>query len=145
VSLLLSPDLARALESRGEAAYPEEGAGLILGHVDGERRQATQLLPLPNRSPEASRQRRYSLDARDLMQAEDEAERLGLEILGVYHSHPDHPARPSETDLELALPWYCYVITSVERGRAGESAAWRLADDHTRFEAYAIDLLTPGG
>jgi len=145
VTLLLTPELARALKSTGEAAYPEEGAGLILGHVDGERRQASQLLPLPNRSPEAARRRRYSLDPRDLLQAEVEAERLGLEILGVYHSHPDHPARPSETDLELALPWYCYVITSVERGRAGESAAWRLADDHSRFEAYAIDLLAPGG
>lgn len=145
MSLLLSPDLARALESKGEAAYPEEGAGLILGHVDGERRRASHLFPLPNRSPEESRRRRYTLDPRDLLRAEAEAERLGLDILGVYHSHPDHPARPSETDLELALPWYCYVITSVEHGRAGESAAWRLADDHSRFEAYAIDILTPGG
>ena len=143
--LMLSPDLARALESRGEAAYPEEGAGLILGHVDGERRHALQLLPLPNRSAEASRRQHYSLDPSDLLRAEAEAERLGLEILGVYHSHPDHPARPSETDLELALPWYCYVITSVERGRAGESAAWRLADDHSRFEPYAIDRLSQGG
>lgn len=145
MSLLVSPDLVRDLESRGEAAYPEEGAGLILGSVEGERRRASQLLPLPNRSPEESRGRRYTLDPHDLLRAEAEAERLGLEILGVYHSHPDHPAQPSETDLEMALPWYCYVITSVEHGRANGSAAWRLADDHSRFEPYLIDIMTPGG
>src|SRR4030065_584569 len=91
------------------------------------------VLPLPTRPAWAPPRQHYSLDPSDRLRAEAEAERLGLEILGVYHSHPDHPARPSETDLELALPWYCYVITSVERGRVGASAAWRLADDHRRI------------
>jgi len=145
MTLVLSPALQAALRSSGEAAYPEEGAGLILGQIEGQRRRAQRLLALPNRSPEDSRARRYQLDPRDLLRAEDEAERQGMEILGVYHSHPDHPARPSETDRELALPWYCYVITSIEQGRADESTAWRLADDHSRFEPFAIEVDSQGG
>ncbi len=145
MTLLLSPALESALRSSGEAAYPEEGAGLILGRIEGERRRALRLLPMPNRSPEESRPRRYQLDPRDLMQAETEAERQGMEVLGVYHSHPDHPARPSETDRDLALPWYCYVITSIQRGRAAESTAWRLAEDHSRFEPFALEVDSQGG
>lgn len=144
MTLVMTPALERALNSNGESAYPEEGAGLLLGHVDGERRRAVELLAMPNRSPEAVRPRRYELDPRELLDAEDDADRRGLDVLGVYHSHPDHPARPSETDRSLALPWYVYVIVSVERGRAVDRTAWRLADDRGRFEPVAIDVDSEG-
>jgi len=138
VTLLISEDLVRDLRRHGETAYPEEGAGLILGSADGETRLAAQLRPLANRSPDGARRRRYEIDPRDLMRVEDEAEQGGLEVVGIYHSHPDHPAAPSETDREWALPWYVYVITSVQGGRAVESTGWRLADNRARFEPVLI-------
>ena len=138
MTLLLSEELAQDLRRHGETAYPEEGAGLILGRDEGDRRLAVQLLPLPNRSPDGARRRRYWIDPRDVMEAETQAEREGLDILGVFHSHPDHPAEPSETDREGALPWYVYVITSVRNGSAMESTGWRLADDRLRFEPVPI-------
>jgi proteasome lid subunit RPN8/RPN11 len=66
-----------------------------------------------------------------MMAAEDEAEALGLDVVGVFHSHPDHPAEASETDREWALPWFSYLITSVRSGRAAESRSWRLVDDRS--------------
>lgn len=138
MTLLISEDLVRDLRRHGETAYPEEGAGLILGSADGETRLAAQLRPLANRSPDGARRRRYEIDPRDLMRVEDEAEQGGLEVVGIYHSHPDHPAAPSETDREWALPWYVYVITSVQGGRAVESTGWRLADNRARFEPVLI-------
>jgi proteasome lid subunit RPN8/RPN11 len=145
MSLILSADLVRRLQLSGEEAYPEEGAGLLLGRLEGEQRRVVQLLALPNRSPGSDRRRRYLLDPRDLLEAEDEAERRGLDVLGVFHSHPDHPARPSETDRELALPWYWYVITTIVSGHAGESTAWCLAADERAFEPMAIDVIPAGG
>ncbi|HET7011260.1 MAG TPA: M67 family metallopeptidase [Anaerolineales bacterium] len=140
MTLLLSGDLARAIRRHGESTYPEEGAGLILGKVEGDRRRALQLRTAANRSPAEVRRRRYFVDPREMMQAEAEADDQGLEILGVFHSHPDHPASPSETDREWALPWYVYVITSVRAGRAEESTGWRLAEDRSEFVPVMIEI-----
>lgn len=66
---------------------------------------------------------------------------LGLDIVGVFHSHPDHPNRPSQFDRDWALPWYSYIITSVSAGKAVESRSWRLADDRTNFTEEDIEIL----
>jgi proteasome lid subunit RPN8/RPN11 len=142
VTLVLTKTLAGELRIHGEAAYPHEGAGLILGRSEGERRVAQRIVPIANRWPENGRRRRYRLDPQDLMRAEDEADREGLDIVGVFHSHPDHPAAPSDTDREWALPWYVYVITSVRSGRAAESTGWRLAEDRTRFDPVPIQTVS---
>jgi proteasome lid subunit RPN8/RPN11 len=73
-----------------------------------------------------------------MLRGENEAARRGLDVIGVFHSHPDHPNRPSGYDLEWALPWYSYVITSVQGGRAVESRSWRLQDDRQGFAEEAI-------
>ncbi|HSR47441.1 MAG TPA: M67 family metallopeptidase [Anaerolineales bacterium] len=134
MTLRMDPETARAVHAIAEAAYPAEGAGLLLGrlHDDGVRR-VTAILPLENRWEAGEQTRRYRLDPIDLLEAEDEAERSGLTILGVFHSHPDHPARPSAFDLDRALPFYSYLITSVESGVARESRSWRLRDDRGAF------------
>jgi proteasome lid subunit RPN8/RPN11 len=93
----------------------------------------TGILPLANRFERESRNRRYAIDPTEMMEAEEEAEDLGVDIVGIFHSHPDHPPRPSEFDLAWAMPWYSYIITSVSEGKAIESRSWRLADDRSSF------------
>jgi proteasome lid subunit RPN8/RPN11 len=117
------------IRRHGESSYPEEGAGLILGKVDGDERFADQILPLTNQFEAALRNRRYLITPQDMIKAEEIAEGNGREIIGIFHSHPDHPARPSEFDREQALPWYSYLITSVRQSKAHESRVWRLTEE----------------
>lgn len=141
MSLELTQDILDQIHAHGEAAYPEEGAGFLLGKAHGERRQVTTLLELANAREDAARHNRYLLTPEDYLQSEDEAARLGLDVLGVFHSHPDHPNRPSEFDREWAMPWFSYVITSVQAGRAVESCSWRLAEDRSTFVEEIISVI----
>jgi len=133
MTLHISRELLLQIWDHGERTYPEENAGLILGAVNGEERWASRLLPLENKSRSEFRHNRYLINPEDMIAGEQEAERLALDILGVFHSHPDHPAEPSEYDRQWALPWYSYLITSVDRGQALESRSWRLNDDRSQM------------
>lgn len=139
MTLRLPQDLLQAIHAHGEAAYPEEGAGLLLGAADGEIKRVSQLLPLSNAREDTARHNRYLLTAEDYMQGEEFAIRQGLDVLGVFHSHPDHPNRPSEFDREWAMPWFSYLITSVNKGQAAESRSWRLREDRSAFDAENIE------
>ncbi len=141
MTLNLPQSLLDQIWSDGQQNYPHEGAGLLLGALEGERRTANRLLALANSFEEGARSRRYRLSAEDMLRAEGEADRLGLEILGVYHSHPDHPARPSDYDRAWALPFYSYVITTVQQGRAVESRSWRLTDDRQEMQEERLVIL----
>jgi proteasome lid subunit RPN8/RPN11 len=99
-------------------------------------------VPLRNAREEAARHNRYLLSPEDYLRGEDEAARLGLEVLGVFHSHPDHPNQPSEFDREWAWPYLSYLITSVWSGRAIESRSWRLDDDRGGFIEETIHLIS---
>jgi len=146
MTLELSRDILDKIHAHGEAAYPEEGAGFLLGQVNGERRQVIDLLELVNAREDAARHNRYLLTPQDYLRGEAEAARLGLDVLGVFHSHPDHPDRPSEFDREWAMPWFSYMITSVQAGHAVESRSWRLAEDRSTFveETILIESGEPG-
>ena len=128
------------IRGHGEKLYPEEGAGLILGSIDSEHREARRVLPMPNHFDNGERGRRYLLDPREILQAEELAEQLGLEVIGVFHSHPDHPPAPSQYDLDWAVPWYVYLITRVEQGAAAESRAWRMLEDHTEMVEEVLEI-----
>jgi proteasome lid subunit RPN8/RPN11 len=86
-----------------------------------------------------SRHNRYVISPRSLLEAQREARSSGLDIVGYYHSHPDHPARPSEFDREHAWPGTSYVIVSIEKGKAVDCRSWRLSDDRTAFEEERVD------
>jgi proteasome lid subunit RPN8/RPN11 len=131
-----------AIHKHGETAYPEEGAGLLLGFVDGERREVSAILEMTNAREDTARHNRYLLTAQDMLRGEQEAIHLGLDVIGIFHSHPDHPNRPSEFDREWALPWYSYVITSVMAGKAVESRSWRLSEDRSQFFEEAIEVIS---
>ncbi len=131
MTLVIPAEILAEVRLHAQDGYPLEAAGLILGRVDGEERHAVQLLPFPNSFDEGQRRRRYQISAADVLTGEEKAEALGLEVIGVFHSHPDHPAHASPTDREGALPWLSYLITSVRDGRARESFSWRLLEDRS--------------
>lgn len=126
------------IRAHAEAAYPNEGAGLLLGRVADGQMSVEAILPLANAREAGAQRNRYLIAPQDYLRGEEAAAGQGREVIGVFHSHPDGPARPSEFDREHALPWYAYVITAVMRGRAAESTAWRLAEDRTHFTEEQI-------
>lgn len=126
------------IHAHGEDAYPDEGAGFLLGTDDGEKRHVVQIYSIENAREDEARHDRYLVSPEDYLKAEITADRLELSLIGVFHSHPDHPNRPSEFDREWAQPFFSYIITGVNQGHAAESRSWRLLDDRSNFEEEII-------
>ena len=142
--MITTQDVLDQIREHGADAYPEEGCGFLLGTVteDGDNR-VTAIRRAANRQSEW-RTRRYQLTADDYRKADAAAQEQGLDVVGIYHSHPDHPARPSETDLEEAtFPGYTYAIVSVKDGTPDELTAWSLASDRSEFQREEINILAP--
>lgn len=142
MSINISRRLLNEIQSQGENAYPEEGAGLLLGYEQDGNRFVQSLLMLENAREDTARHNRYLINAADMLSGEKEAERLGQSIIGIFHSHPDHPNLPSEFDREWAIPWYSYLITSIDNGQAVESKSWKLVDDRSGFSPEDI-IISP--
>lgn len=138
MSLRLDPAGLEQVHAHLARAYPEEGCGVLVGRDEGARRVVERVVVFGNQR-EDSRRNRYLISPEQLLQVEREARLEGLDVVGFFHSHPDHPAFPSAFDLEHAWPYYSYLIVSVAEGRAGEARAWRLAPDRSRFEPEAIE------
>lgn len=138
MSLHIPQDLLERIHLHGEQAYPEEGAGLLLGEFQGQDPLVREILSLVNVRERQARHNRYHLSPQDYLQGEELAEQLGLAVLGVFHSHPDHPNRPSEFDRQWAWPNFSYLITSVVQGQAAESRSWRLNEDRAAFSEEQI-------
>jgi proteasome lid subunit RPN8/RPN11 len=130
----LDEGVAAAIRRHGEETYPHECCGALVG--DGELVRAA--VALPNTTEEGPR-RRFLVRSEDYRQAERRAGELGGELVGFYHSHPDHPARPSQFDLDHAWPTFAYVIVSVQSGRAADMTVWFLKDDRSRFEGGELN------
>ncbi|MCI0692831.1 M67 family metallopeptidase [candidate division KSB1 bacterium] len=120
------------IHQHGETTYPHECCGFLLGRLEENRRVVVQTRRAQNQRAD-SPQNRYQISPQDYMQADRNAREAGLDIVGFYHSHPDHPARPSQFDLDNAWPALVCVIVAVHQGQAGETTAWILADDRSRF------------
>jgi proteasome lid subunit RPN8/RPN11 len=142
--LKLTPNDYAVLRRHGEETYPHECCGILLGHMqDGGARVVTSTAPCGNTRTD-SPQNRYNIDPRELIRIQREGRERGEDIVGFYHSHPDHPARWSPTDLAEAH-WIgsSYVITSVERGKAAITNSFELAGaDETdkRFLDETIEI-----
>jgi proteasome lid subunit RPN8/RPN11 len=130
--LQIAANLLERIRDHARISYPCECCGFLLGHF-GADTSVCDLGPVENQHGEA-RETRYLISPRDWLKTEMEAAERGLEIIGVYHSHPDHPAIPSEFDREHALPMYSYIIVSVRHGSDGELSGWILREDRTAFE-----------
>ena len=141
MSLYITNELLAEIHAHGEVSYPEEGAGLILGRMDSSGKQVVRLMVFDNAREGSARHNRYLLTPQDYLRGELEAAGLGLDVVGVFHSHPDHPNRPSEFDREWAMPVLSYVITSVRGGIAAGSRAWLLKEDRSAFTEEAIQVV----
>lgn len=136
----ITPEILARVHGFGEQAYPDEGAGFLLGSGGDLIKQVVDIIALPNTREEEARHNRYLIAPADYLQAELTAERLGLELIGVFHSHPDSPNQPSEFDRDWAQPSFSYIITGVQAGKASGSRSWRLTEDRTRFEEEEIRI-----
>jgi proteasome lid subunit RPN8/RPN11 len=136
----LSSEVAAKIRAHGAETYPHECCGALLGReVDGDLREILVLFPLVNRRDDSPRNR-FSVTSEDVRDAEKAARRHGLDVLGWYHSHPDHPARPSQFDQDHAWPWYSYIIVSVANGEPKDMTSWRLADDRSGYSEENLQI-----
>ena len=147
----LPKTLFAEIERHGREAYPEECVGALIGTVarGGTVRTVERLFPIDNRSGE-NRKRRYLVSPLDYLAAERAADSAGKTLLGFYHSHPEHPAEPSATDLDLAQPHFVYLIVSIRRTgddapRAAGAGAFLLAPDRTGFLTDQLAIDPPSG
>jgi proteasome lid subunit RPN8/RPN11 len=137
--LRLNEELVHRIRAHGEECYPHECCGALFGRDADSGREILDLLPLENRHGDSPRTR-FTISPDDFRRVETVARERGLDLVGWYHSHPDHPALPSEFDRAHAWPWYSYVIVSVEQRRPGQVTSWRLADDRVRFTPERIEI-----
>ena len=140
MTLRLPGALADEIRRHGEAAYPAECCGAMVGRVEGAAKDVLRLSPAVNRRTDDPH--RYLIAPDDLRQLEREVREAGQEIVGYYHSHPDHPARPSAFDAEHAWPWYSYLIVRIDRGRGTDMASWVLDDERPLMHPESLDVLS---
>jgi proteasome lid subunit RPN8/RPN11 len=149
--LAISAELVEKIGAHGVETYPHECCGALLGRDGGAAesaagaekasvREVLALFPLVNRRDDSPRNR-FSVTPGDVILADKTARQQGLDVIGWYHSHPDHPARPSQYDQDHAWPWYSYIIVSVHNGVPKDMTSWRLKDDRCAYVEEKIAVL----
>lgn len=129
--VVLTRAQVEAMEAHAAETFPEECCGFLIGET-AEPRKVSSLRRATN-VVETNRERRYVIDPRETLAVEKETRGTGQEILGYYHSHPNHPAEPSEFDRSHAWPWYSYVILSIRDRRPADLRAWVLDGTTSTF------------
>jgi proteasome lid subunit RPN8/RPN11 len=139
MALLLKHAHIVALQHHVESTYPYEGGGWLIGRADElGRKVVVEIQPIENQRARADQHNRILITDQLYREGEAYAEGKDLMLIGFFHSHPDHPARPSEFDREHALPWWSYLIISVERGKSADLLSWELREDRGGFNAEEI-------
>jgi proteasome lid subunit RPN8/RPN11 len=150
--LRLSTEIAEKIRRHGAETYPHECCGALLGRDSDSAaagssgqseqtppREILELFPLVNRRDDSPRNR-FSVTSEDVLAAEKAGRALGIDVVGWYHSHPDHPAEPSQYDRDHAWPWYSYIIVSVANGEPQYMTSWRLTDDRAGFTPEDLEI-----
>lgn len=148
--LSISQPLLEKMHAHLEAGYPHEACGILIGDIEFESGDATKIVkevaPAANvwetENDVESRRNRYLIAPDEFVRIEREASKRGLDVVGFFHSHPDHPSQPSETDREFAWPVVSFVIVAVENGKATTTQSWLLHDARDGFEEEQVQVVT---
>src|SRR5574337_54080 len=156
MSIKLNQSHINSMREHAARDYPSECCWMLLGRADGDDKQvgevvalknlrhdparAQELLPLDSPDRETDRNR-FLIDPLEQLKVEKDARQRGLDVVGYYHSHPDHLARPSNYDREHAWPWYSYIIVSIERGAARDLTSWVLAENRSVFSREQVEIV----
>ena len=132
LKLTIHKEAIETMHRHAVSAFPNECCGFFYGHDNGER-IVTLARPVEN-SKEGDQRRRFEISAFDYMQAEKFASENDITLLGIYHSHPNHPAKPSAHDLRQAVPFFSYVIVSVMNGKVADTTSWQLNEEQKFVE-----------
>ena len=141
--LVISPRHLQTIGRHATASYPDECCGVLIGRALEDATVVERVLSVGNERQD-SRHNRFLISPETILAAQKEARGLGLDVVGYYHSHPDHPARPSDFDREHAWPWVSYLIVSVQKGKVADTRSWRLQEDRESFEEERIDQAALG-
>ena len=141
--LILSKTHFDDVKAHAEIDYPHECCGGLIGSQDGNSKIVKYVFPIKNNWEDAldeTKTRRFKISSDDYKELEKKASQLKMQLLGFYHSHPDHPPEPSETDLKFAWPFFSYPILSVIKGRADKMKSYQLDldDNHLIEEELTI-------
>jgi len=136
--LVISARHLRTIGHHAMVRYPDECCGVLIGRSAEDGTVVERILSVGN-GRQDSRHNRFLIAPETVLAAHKEARGLGLDVVGYYHSHPDHPARPSNIDREHAWPGMSYPIVSLEGRKILETRSWRLTDGRERFEEEIID------
>lgn len=137
----LNKNHLQIIKSHAESTYPEECCGIILGHLSSDSKTVVEIIPTQNAwNPQAgdfpddditySKKRRYTIAPQKMLELQKYSRERNLNIIGIFHSHPDYPGIPSEFDRNYAWQEYSYIIVSVQKGQAGDVNSWVLDDNH---------------
>lgn len=154
--LKLNSHHLQLIQNHAESTYPEECCGILIGQIQGNTKTLIEVLPTENSwgdkavdnfqtietSNKTSKRNRFSIAPRVMFEVQKETRSRNLDIIGIFHSHPDNPAHPSEFDRAIAWATYSYIIVSVQNGKACDLKSWMLDDDH-KFQPEEIITLSP--
>lgn len=141
--LVISPRHLQTIGRHATASYPDECCGVLIGRALEDATVVERVLSVGNERQD-SRHNRFLISPETVLAAQKEARALGLDIVGYYHSHPDHPARPSDFDREHAWPWVSYLIVSLQGRKVVDTRSWRLREDRESFDEEVIDQAALG-
>ena len=138
-TIALTGESAAQINKHLEADFPHEGCGFFFGTEEGNDRKVTVIRPVDN-AKEGDQRRRFEVSPLDYIKAERFALQHDLAFLGIYHSHPNHPAIPSIHDLKQAVPYFSYIIVSIQEGKSANTTSWRLDEEKGEFEEEKVIL-----
>ncbi len=141
----LTTEHLQNIKAHGERDYPYECCGLLIGRFDDDGTKIVEeVYSISNAREEAAKRNRFLITPEEFMRGEKYARSKKLDVVGIYHSHPDHPAAPSQFDLDYALPVYSYIIVSVREGKANKLFSWQMMEDRSRFDEEIINEVING-
>lgn len=142
----LPRELLDAIGEDARESYPNECCGFLIAEPEPLGASSPRSIVSVDRAPNSfagEKRRRFLLRPEEVRAAEQRAEATGRLLAGFYHSHPDHPARPSRFDQDHAWPWYTYIVVTVEEGRLGTARAYELNADTLEFAETPLVVVEP--